>query len=189
MARTLLLMCLLLTTGAAAQAKQCRGVDFPDHIQLAGNNLTLNGLGVRKATFLKINVYVAALYVIRPATDPRVLVESSEPQELLLHFVRGVGLDDLRKAWSEGFARNASGQLAALNERVARLNSWMTDIKAGQRLTFIRRPGAGVQVEVNGTVKGTIEGDDFSRAFMSIWLGAVPPNPEVKTGLLGGECG
>jgi hypothetical protein len=43
-------------------------------------------------------------------------------------------------------------------------------------------------VIVNGVVKGTIPGDDFSRAFTSIWLGAAPPSPGLRRGLLGGEC-
>jgi len=61
-------------------------------------------------------------------------------------------------------------------------------MKTGQRLTFTHKPGAGIQVNVNGTVKGTIKGDDFARAFLSIWLGANPPNPGIKSGLLGGAC-
>jgi hypothetical protein len=64
----------------------------------------------------------------------------------------------------------------------------MSDVKTGQRLTFTRLPGTGVQVDVNGVVKGTIPGDDFARALLTIWLGANPPNPEIKSGLLGGEC-
>ena len=42
---------------------------------------------------------------------------------------------------------------------------------------------------MNGTVKGTIKGDDFAKAFLFIWLGPEPPNPEIKSGLLGGACG
>ncbi|HWM69718.1 MAG TPA: chalcone isomerase family protein, partial [Steroidobacteraceae bacterium] len=76
----------------------------------------------------------------------------------------------------------------ALRERVARLNAWMSDMKTGQRLSFVRLPQSGVQVSVNGVQKGVIEGDDFSRALISIWLGPTPPNPELKAGLLGGEC-
>ena len=29
----------------------------------------------------------------------------------------------------------------------------------------------------------------FAKAFLSIWLGVDPPNPELKAGLLGGTCG
>jgi hypothetical protein len=44
-------------------------------------------------------------------------------------------------------------------------------------------------VNVNGRSKGTIEGTDFARVFFSIWLGSQPPNPGLRSGLLGGSCG
>ena len=102
--------------------------------------------------------------------------------------MHNVSDDDLKKGWEEGFEHNAKEQLPALKERIEMLQGWMADMKSGQRLTFIHKPGAGLQVEVNGTVKGTIPGDDFATAFLSIWLGAHPPNPGLKSGLLGGAC-
>jgi hypothetical protein len=176
-----------LGTGMA-QGKECKGVNFPDQAQVEGSNLTLNGLGLRQATAFKVNVYVAALYVAKTSSDPSALLGSNAPSELVLQFVRNVGADDLRKGWSEGFEKNAKDQLPALKERIATLNGWMADVKTGERLTFIQKPGVGVTVNVNGTVKGTVKGDDFSKAFLSIWLGADPPNPEIKAGLLGGAC-
>jgi len=185
---TILVSLMCLGAVAAAEARECKGVDFPEHAQVNGTDLALNGLGMRKATFLKVNVYVGALYVTRIAHDPQPLIDPGAPAELILHFVRNVGEGDLKNAWKEGFERVAKDQMAALGARVAMLNSWMSDIKTGQRLTFVRLPGTGIQVSVNGTVKGTITGDDFSRAFFSIWLGKEPPNPELKMGLLGGPC-
>lgn len=179
---------LALANTSAVHARSCRGIDFPEHIQVDGANLTLNGLGVRKATFLKVNVYVAGLYVVRPSAEPGALLDSKDPQQLTLQFVRSVSAGDIRKGWSEGFERSAGAQLGRLQARIARLNGWMSDVQVGQRLTFIRRPGSGVQVSVNGTLMGVIEGDDFARAFVAIWLGPTPPNAEVKTGLLGGSC-
>ena len=186
----LLQACLVAVLGmGVADAKECKGVNFADQAQVEGSTLTLNGLGLRQATAFKVNVYVAALYVAKASSDPSVLLASNTPTELVLQFVRNVGADDLRKGWSEGFEKNAKDQLPALKERIAELNGWMADVKTGQRLTFIRKPGAGLQVDVNGTVKGTIKGDDFAKAFLSIWLGANPPNPEIKAGMLGGACG
>ena len=144
---------------------------------------------MRQATAFKVNVYVAALYVAKPSSDPGVLLGAGTPSELILQFVRNVGADDLRKGWSEGFEKNSKDQLPALKDRIATLNGWMADVKTGERLTFIRKPGAGLQVDVNGAVKGLIKGDDFAKAFLAIWLGADPPNPEIKAGLLGGACG
>lgn len=176
-------------TAGVAHGKECKGVSFPDQAQVEGSNLTLNGLGLRQATFLKVNVYVAALYVAKTSSDPAAILGSGTPTELILQFVREVGADDLRKGWSEGFEKNSKDQLPALKERIATLNGWMSDVKSGQRLTFVLKPGAGVQVDVNGMVKGAIKGDDFAKAFLSIWLGADPPNPEIKAGMLGGACG
>jgi hypothetical protein len=177
---------VLVIQAANAHAKECRGVQFPDQAQVSGHALALNGLGVRKATFLKVNVYVAALYVSHTSRDARALVESSDPQQLTLQFVRNVSRDQLTNAWREGFEKVAKDQLASLNPRIDRLNGWMTDVKSGERLTFTRNSNS-IDVNVNGVAKGSIEGEDFSRAFLSIWLGD-PPNPELKSGLLGGTC-
>ena len=106
---------------------------------------------------------------------------------MVLHFVRNVGAGDVARGWSDGFARNGHAQSAAMQERIAAVKSWNFDVKSGQRLIFSFKPGTGVQVTVNGAIKGAISGDDFARAFLSVWLG-VPPNPEVKAGLLGGAC-
>ena len=171
-----------------AQAKECKGVNFPDQAQVEGSNLMLNGLGLRQATMLKVSVYVAALYTAKPSGDPNAILGSDSPKELILQFVRDVGADDLRKGWEEGFEKNAKGQLPALKERIETFKGWTADIKTGQRLTFVLKPGVGTQVDVNGTAKGTIKGDDFAKALLAIWLGD-PPNPEIKSGLLGGACG
>ena len=171
----------------AAHSKECQGISFPDQIQSDGNALTLNGLGIREATVFKVNVYVTALYLAKTSADANAILGAPAPYELILHFVRNVDASDIDKGWAEGFDRNAHGQLAILQERIATLTKWMTDIKSGQRLQFSSEPGVGLQVNVNGAMKGTISGDDFGKAFLSIWLG-VPPNPEVKAGMLGGRC-
>jgi hypothetical protein len=176
-------------SAGVAQGKECKGVNFPDQAQVEGANLTLNGLGLRQATAFKVNVYVAALYVAKASNDANALLGANAPSELILQFVRNVGADDLRKGWSEGFEKNSKDQLPALKDRIATLNGWMADVKAGERLTFTSKPGAGVTVNVNGVVKGTVKGDDFAKAFLAIWLGGDPPNPEIKAGMLGGACG
>lgn len=182
-----LLLSLLVALPVAA--RECQGVNFPDQIQLDGARLQLNGLGLRQATLLKINVYVAALYLKDKSADPPAIIQSNQPKRLILQFLRNVGRDDIVKAWTAGFEANAGGALAGLQDRIATLDSWMTDMKTGERMAFSYLPGAGVQVEIGGGVKGALKGDDFARALFSIWLGDQPPNEGLKAGLLGGGCG
>ncbi len=174
--------------GGAAWAAECDGVSFPDQSVVDGSPLKLNGLGLRLATMLEVHVYVAALYVANPSADARAILDAKTPKQLVLRFVRDVEASQLEDAWQAGFENNAKPELPTLKERIRRLQAWMTDLKTGQRLTFTSRPGVGIEVDVNGKAQGTIEGDDFSRAFLSLWLGEHPANPGLKAGLLGGGC-
>jgi hypothetical protein len=171
-----------------AAARECDGVSFPEHIQAGGATLTLNGLGLRKATLFSIKVYVGALYLAHPASDAQAILTSKDPAEIELRFVFRVSASQLRGAWKEGFDKSAAGQLPQLQSRIAQLNGWMTGVKSGQRMTFLRIPGVGVQYAIDGAVQGTIAGGDFARAFFAIWLGPSPPNAELRSGLLGGAC-
>jgi hypothetical protein len=182
------ILTIVLGVGTA-HAKECKGVSFPEQMQSEGIALKLNGLGLRQATIFKVNVYVAALYVPQPSKDANAILKSSVPKELILQFVRDVDGSDLSKGWQEGFENNAKAQLPALKERIETFKGLMPDVKAGERLRLTYKPGAGVQVVINKAVKGTIKGDDFAQALFSIWLGANPPNAELKAGLLGGACG
>ena len=133
----LILASLIVATGVApAQGKECKGVSFPDHLQVDGRALALNGLGLRQATMLKINVYVAALYVSKPSTDANLLLGSSSPKQLTLQFLRNVSAAELNKAWEEGFDK----RLAPFKDYLETLKSWMADMKTGQRLTFVHDP-------------------------------------------------
>lgn len=172
-----------------AHGRECAGIAFPEELRSEGAMLKLNGLGLREATIFKVDVYVAALYVTQTSRDSGTILNSNTPKEIILHFVRDVDRADVNKGWQEGFEKNAEGALAALKERIEAFKGLMPDMKTGQRLRLVYEPGAGVQVDVNNSVKGTIKGDDFARALFSIWLGPHPPNPELTAGLLGGPCG
>lgn len=182
----LLFLCVAFMSAAAA--RECDGVSFPDQVQTHGETLTLNGLGLRKATIFGIKVYVGALYVPHPTSDATAILTSTEPVQVELRFVFRVSAGQLRSAWQEGFEKSAPGELPRLQSRIAQLNGWMTGVKSGQRMTFLRIPGVGIQYALDGAVQGTIPGDDFAKAFLAIWLGASPPSPELRAGLLGGPC-
>ena len=174
-----------LMRASTETTRQCNGIGFPDHIEVQGALLTLNGLALRTASVFQVSLYVAALYVAEPSNDPHAILESSAPNELILQFTREVSAGEIRRSLQEGFAKNSP----ALEEGLKQLSGWAADVKSGQRITFIQTPGKGMQVDINGIVKGTIAGDAFAKTFMAIWLGDNPQTPELKGGLLGAPCG
>ncbi len=168
-----------------ARAGELAGVTLPDRISVEGKSLVLNGMGLREATFLRVDVYVAGLYLEEKSSDPAAILASPSLRRLVLQFVRRVGKNQMVKAWDEGFEKSAGKDLPSLKERIATLDSWMADLGKGDLLAFTGIPGKGVTVAVKGEKKGEIPGDDFARALWGIWLGDSPPNPGLKEGLLG----
>ena len=187
-ARGLIGATLLALTLGVAQARQCDGVSFPEQVTEHGQTLTLNGLGIRKATFFRIKVYVGALYLAHPSADAAAILAADQPNEIVLHFLWHVTTGELRDAWREGFKASAPQALAPLHGRIAELNGWMHGIGSGHTMTFAYRPGQGIEYQLDGTRAGTLPGADFARAFLGIWLGPKPPGQALKAGLLGGEC-
>lgn len=183
----LLLSLFLFGMQPTARAAQCAGVEMQDSVTLDGQSLVLNGLGLRLATFVKVKVYVAGLYVPKQSDQAQKLLSKDQRWQLLLSFLRSVDAHDMVKAWNEGFENNAKAQLPALKDRIGNLNRVMKDLKEKDTLIFAYMPGEGTRIEVKGQTAATIKGQDFASALLSIWLGD-PPNDEIKRGLLGGKC-
>ncbi len=179
---------LLVAASCPVTAAECVGVAMPDAVTVNGQVLSLNGMGLRAATFLKVKVYVAGLYLPGKSEEASAIIGSTQPWQLVLNFVREVDTADINKAWREGFEKNAGDQLTALQDRIARLEGYMQDFREGSTLTFSHVPGKGTEIIVDGKARGIIEGSDFGAALISIWLGD-PPNTGLKEGLLGGPCG
>jgi len=179
---------MFLTTvlaASTAMAGSRAGVTMPDRVTVENRPLMLNGMGLREATILKIDVYVAGLYVENVSSDPTKIIAANEVKRIVLRFKRDVDRDDIVKAWNEGFAKNATVPAAKLKPMIAQLNSWMPSFSDGDTLAFTAIPGKGVAVDLNGKRKGVLGDDDFARSLVSIWLGAHPPTGNLKRGMLG----
>ena len=176
---------LLVAAGVPAAAGELAGVVMPDTIQVDGKTLVLNGMGLREATILKVDVYVAGLYLEAKSSDADAILRASQVKRLVMTFVRAVGRKDLVKAWDESFRETAGAAFDSVRDRVATLDSWMADVPKGTVLTFTSRPGEGVTVEIQDTAKGRIPGEDFSATLFGLWLGPSPPSAAIKSGLLG----
>lgn len=182
------LLALLFTLSAAtpAFARACQGVNMPNNITVDGTQLVLNGMGIREATVLQVNVYVAGLYLETASRDANAILASDTRKRIVLRFVHDVDRDDVVEAMREGFRNNAPGTSAA---KINQLVGWATAMRDGQTMQFTYIPGTGTEFSVNGQVKGTIDGADFGRAVFSLYIGRNPPNRGLRTGLLGGRCG
>lgn len=60
------------------------------------------------------------------------------------------------------------------------------DVKSGDRITGIHKPGIGARFFVNGLARASIDDPEFSRYFFGIWLGPNTSEPKMRNDLLAG---
>ncbi len=183
--RKALLAVLAVLAALPTIAGRLGPVTLPETVTVGDRTLVLNGLGLREATVLMVDVYVAGLYLEAKSGDPAVIVKPDRTKRLVMTFVRSVGKEKLQEAWTEGFDKNAGDKRIALATGLAALNAAMADVKKEDTITLTYVPGAGVTVNVKGTDAALIPGEDFERVLFSIWLGPSPPNVALREGLLG----
>ena len=68
--------CAVALTVAAVPAREVSGVKMPEVVSVAGRDLRLNGMGVRKM-HLFFEVYVVGLYLEKPTTEARAAITTS----------------------------------------------------------------------------------------------------------------
>jgi len=173
-----------LGPSSPAAAKDCVGVSMANSVEVEGTRLVLNGMGIREATILQVDVYVAGLYLENKSPDASTIINSEQKKRLVMEFVRDVERKKVHEAFKESLKTN--GMTGA---KVSELLRMVPAAKKGTKLTLTYIPGKGTVVHVGRSEKGVIEGADFAKAWLKIYVGPRPPNPGLKTGLLGGTCG
>jgi hypothetical protein len=175
---------LLLT--AVASAAEVGGVRLDDKANVGGQELVLNGAGIRTRVVFK--VYVASLYLPQKATDAQGALAKA-PRRIQLNLLRMLSADQLVDALNEGLAENnTASELAAVKAQVDQLATIMRsfkDVKEKDIVTLDFVDG-GTRVGLNGDTKGSIPGEPFNQALTRVWLGERPVQADLKKALLGG---
>lgn len=183
--RTLAAAILCLLIALPAGAATLAGVTLPDNAQVAGKDLVLNGLGLRKKFVVK--VYVGGLYLPQKQRDARNILSIDQPRQMVMHFLYDVSKEQMCDAWNEGLEANTPDASAEVKSAFATLCGWMEDLPKGNRLVMTYVPGEGTAVEVNGKTKGTLPGKAVADAILATWIGPKPgPGEDFKKGMLGG---
>jgi hypothetical protein len=186
MSARMLAVLLALAPADLAAAASVAGVSVPESATVAGHTLVLNGAGLRKKAVF--SVYVGALYLPTRTRSAEEALAHTGAAKVTLKMLRDLAADQLTGAWNEGFANNSSaGELEALRPRIDRFNALFSDVREGELIEVDLVPGTGTTVSIAGKACGTIEGDDFARAVLRIWLGPAPPSAQLKAGMLGGS--
>lgn len=178
--RVLLLSLLAFPLWAAEVA----GVKIDDKARVGNADLVLSGAGLRKRLFFQ--VYAVGLYVQDRKADP---IAQPGPKRVHIHMLRDVGAEQFTEALADGIkANHPEAEAKALEPRVKELGAIMAGLKEAKTGMVIALDWTGSEtvLVVDGKPAGPpIQGADFYRALLRIWLGEQPVQEDLKKALLG----
>lgn len=174
--------------GAWAQAVELAGVKYAATTKLADSTLQLNGAGIRHKFVVK--VYTAGLYLSNKASTPEAVLAASGAKRVHVVMLRDIDGNELGKLFTDGMRKNATreefGKSIPGTLKLAEMFATRKKLVAGDSFSVDYVPGTGTVILLNGKVATEpIVEPVFFVAMMKIWLGAEPPDWQLKEALLG----
>ena len=168
-------------------AAEVGGVKLEDKVTVGGQELVLNGAGIRTRAVFK--VYVGSLYVPAKATTAAAVIAKG-PRRVQLNLLRDLSADQLVDALVDGLKDNTSeAEFASIKRETEQLVTIMKGfgpVKEGNVVTLDFVEG-GTRIALNGQPKGSVPGEAFNQALMKIWVGDKPVQADLKRAMLGGQ--
>ena len=184
--RKLFVVLLAVWIAAPALAAEVGGIKLDDKVAVGGQDLVLNGAGIRTRVMFK--VYVGSLYVPAKTADLAGVLAKG-PRRIQLNLLRSLSADQLVDALNDGLKENnTEAEMAAVKPQADQLTTIMKafgEAKEGNVVTLDFVDGATI-VGFNGSPRGSIPGDAFNHALTKIWLGEKPVQADLKKAMLGG---
>ena len=154
--------------------------DLPTEAREAIADASLSGTG--KLTFYGLDVYQSSLWVA-PSFKPARFEDHTFALEL--HYLRSFSADAIAQRSIEEMQRlqtlsdDQSAQwLSALRQALP------PNVKKGDRLMGLHRPGTGVVFWNNRKRSGVVRDAEFARQFFAIWLSPKTSEPKLRRALL-----
>lgn len=142
--------------------------------------------GVRRAgqgtlRFLGFEIYRAQLWV-SPGFDA--VDYGARPLALQLAYQRDFTAQAIAARSIKEMQRVGTFTAAQAARWQEELQAALPDVKAGDQLTGIYRPGAGAVFQMGGQVVGEVKDPEFSRLFFGIWLSPRTSEPALRQALI-----
>jgi hypothetical protein len=143
-------------------------------------DLRVAGQGVLR--LFGFRIYQARLFV-GPGGLPEDTL-TGRPYALDLRYARSFRGVDIARRTREEMEKLEQGTPVEREHWQSQLTALFPDVREGDHLSGLYQPGVGTTFLFNGRPIGQIDGDEFARAFFSIWVGPHTSAPAVRRALL-----
>lgn len=151
-------------------------VSFPTKVTVKNSTLDATGVATRSKFFIKI--YSIAHYMQNPVKGSKKdvfdeIFKDGKAKQLTTKWVHEASLQQVQEGFLESFKKALPKQDAAFiqSEIGQYVSLYDNGVKPGDVHNVRWLPGGVVELEINGTVKGTVTSIDFAKGLWGIFLG------------------
>lgn len=178
MSRSTLILILLLIPGFNTYANP--KLNYPEEIQFGDATLKKKGEGIRKAGWLGIKVYSAALY----SNEDKVELKNNGAVILLEYLYKEIVKSDMQKGWKKSINDNCKESCTDISEEINDFYNSQSTIKSGDKIKYEFTPNS-CNILKNNKLTFKCNSQKFSKLLLSTFIGDHPPTKELKKSLLG----
>ena len=138
--------------------------------------------GSGRLAFFGLHIYDIRLWVSEGFTA---LTYEQSPLAIEIEYARALAGHRIAERSLEEMQRIAPVPAAQGSAWLASMRQAFPDVRDGDRMTGLHRPGEGVRFFHNGKLRADVADPDFARAFFAIWLSPRTSEPKLRLALLG----
>jgi len=138
--------------------------------------------GSARLRFLGLSVYEARLW-----SGPTSVSEdwADAPLALEIEYARTLKGSAIAERSLVEMRRQGEIDATAGQRWLTTMAQLFPDVRQGDRLTAVNRPGVGLALFANGQPRGAVDEPAFARRFFGIWLAHQTSEPALRRALLG----
>jgi len=141
--------------------------------------------GAGQMRFFGLRVYDVRLWAGEPASATN---WAALPLALEIEYARELQGDAIAERSLKEMRRQADIAADTGARWLAEMARIFPDVRAGDRITGVHRPGTGARFFVNGRLQGDLPDAEFARLFFGIWLSPRTSEPALRAALLGASA-
>ncbi|MFW6333666.1 MAG: chalcone isomerase family protein [Desulfosalsimonas sp.] len=162
----------LVFTVSSAGAAEVGDTTLPDEVRVEGEELVLNGAGIREKFYL--DVYAAGLYLRQPEKDHKKIMAADETMALKIRILSSmIGSKKFKEAALEGFEEATDGNTDPIQDEIDLfLSAFSEEIEKGDEfdIHYIRGEGTKVYKNQRDDPEVVVPGMPVKQALFGIWI-------------------
>ena len=176
------LLCWGASLGTLCLASMARAqAEMPPEVQ--AQLPQAQAAGATRMRFFGLSIYAAQLWVT-PGFEAAQY--AAQPLALELRYLRSLKGQSIAERSLQEMRRGGPLDAATEQRWLQAMAEAFPDVKEGDRLTGLHKPGAGTRFFFNGTLRATVADPMFGPRFFGIWLAPWTSEPKLRDALMAG---